>query len=580
MCLNPLKIYNPTKKISLFGGQKYQLEIPCGQCAECREARRTDIYFRSYYECEYTWSKNGYVYFDTLTYSTPNLPHISDFCYKVAKNSNVDYSCFNNEDFRLFMVRLRRQLEYHGFNCKDNLKYFVASEYGSDAEYVDDSGKLRKGTNRPHYHVLFFVTGDIDPITFSQYVNKCWQKGVTDGVDYKGSRYVLDHTFGPRYNSDQVHMRAVCNYVAKYVLKDSEFEDTLQKRIMAVFNNGILDEDSYLQTYAGKQYLKHIMKYMRPYTKWSNGFGVYGLDYNSDQDMYNNKMKVPDANQIWRFAPLSGYLSRKKYYEVQYDDNGKLYWRLNSEGKQRAFDSQLRGVEQFADRFREWMMNIDTLMLKSDDDNITTQDIYKFRKNLTNKIVKYLGDRTPEEFAFYVMFYKGRVKSMAQLERENNGVFVVDDVIEFFQKGLLCKEDIDKLNTKYIKYNYVHSTDARHFQERIIGNTKLDCEVDGVKGYNYLGFSYGYDINTNVFRGSFVDNYNKCFVDKFEKAEDWAARNCVNENSDPRFKDFDKLYSLYVSSLYYTNKRKQETYDYIEDMKKRLKNAGFYSGSL
>lgn len=561
MCLNPIRLYNPARKINLNGGQRFQIDIPCGQCAECREAKRTDIYFRSYYECEYTWSKNGYVYFDTLTYSTPNLPHVRDFVDKVPESMN--FSCFNREDFRLFMVRLRRQLQYHGLDLKNQLKYFVASEYGSDKEYVDDNGVLRKGTNRPHYHVLFFVTGDVDPVTFSKYVNKCWQKGKTDGIDYHDLNYLMEHVYGPQYNNDKVHMRAVCNYVAKYVLKDSEFEETLQKRMQAVFG------EDYKSEYHDKRRYDKIEKCMKPYTKWSNGFGLYGLHYNSDEDMYNNKMRVPDKNKVWRFAPLSGYLNRKKYYEHVYDSKGRLYWRLTPEGKRRAFEHNMQGAEQFAERMEEWLSNLDILMKKSDDNSITSKQIFEFQKNIKNKVEKYLNGRSFLEFAVYCFFYKGRVKSKAQLFRERLGYKYVDTPDEFFYKGLMSANEIDELPEEDILYNYSHHRCRHKFGERLVSPIDLGNTKDG---FIYPGFEYGYDSLSNVAHGKFTEQWNRGNYIKVTTAEEWAKYNVINENTDPRFTDFDKLYNLYCSSLYYYNKRKQDTYDYIEDMKKRLKN--------
>lgn len=559
MCLNPIRLYNPAKKINLNGGQRFQIDIPCGQCAECREARRTDIYFRSYYECEYTWSKNGYVYFDTLTYSTPNLPHVSDFVDRIPESMN--FSCFNRNDFRLFMVRLRRQLEYHGFDCKNNLKYFVASEYGSDKEYVVN-GVVKKATNRPHYHVLFFVTGDIDPLVLSHYVNKCWQKGKTDGIDYQTNKYVLDHVYGPHYNSDKVHMRAVCNYVAKYVLKDSEFEETLQKRMQAVYG------EDYKCEYRDKKRFDKIERCMKPYTKWSNGFGLYGLTYNSEEDMYNNKMKVPDKNQIWRYAPLSGYLNRKKYYEHAYNSKGILYWRLTEEGKKRAFEHTIQGAEQFANRMEEWLANVDLLMQKSDDESITTKKIFDFQKNLKEKVEKYLNGRSFLEFAVYCFFYKGRVKSKGQIFRERLGFKFVDPAEEFFYSGLLSSEEIDELPNEDVLYNYSHHVCRRKFGERVVSPIDLGNTKDG---FIYPGFAYGFDRASDIFRGNFTENWNIGHKIKVTTAEEWSRHNVINENSAPQFQDFDKLYNLYCSSLYYYNRRKQDSYDYMEDMKKRMK---------
>ena len=586
MCLSPIKIYNPSRKISLYGGQKYQIELPCGQCAECREARRTDIYFRSYYECLDTWRKNGYVYFDTLTYRNEDLPYVSDFVDRINRGSNFDYSCFNKEDFRLFMVRLRRQLEYHGFDVKNSLKYFVASEYGSE-EY----------TARPHYHVLFFVTGDLDPYILSDYVDKCWQKGRTDGINYHPKDYVANHIYGPKYNNDEVHMRAVCNYVAKYVLKDSEFEDTLQKRIYAVFGYDREDVECYLNTFDGKSYMKKVMSFMKPYVRWSKGFGEYGLLYNNDEDMYNNAMRIPDANEVWRFAPLSGYLSRKKYYETAYNKSGKLYWRLTEEGKSRAFEMRVNSCEKFGDRFREWILNLDSLMKKGDkksvynrdleqwiERDVTSEDIYKFRKKLLESVVKYLGDRSPEDFAMYLFFYKGRVKSIEQINREKRGIYRVDDVDVFFQRGLLSPDEIDDLPDIMVKYNYAHCTDKRHFQTSFLGDVSFDFvvrqedfpyslpkSVIGKKGYHKVSFEYGYDRKLDRYNGDFVDKYNKCHSDRLIHTEDWVKDNVINENSDIRFKDFDKLYDIYCSSMKYYNRRKQESYDHIEVLKKKMK---------
>lgn len=595
MCLNPIKLINPASKISLNGGQRYYLEVPCGQCAECREARRTDMYFRTYYECLNTWNHNGYVYFDTLTYNNANLPHVSDFCSDIVPGSSLDFSCFRKTDFRLFMVRLRRQLDYHGFNSKNNLKYFVASEYGSDDEYVDSYGRKKKGTERPHYHVLFFVNdSSLDPLTLSKYVNSCWQKGVTDGIPCKDVNYVLNHTFGPRYNSDIVHMQATCNYVAKYCLKDSKFEDKLKARMKQIY--AAVDFDTYL----GKKRYRNLVSEMRCYTRWSKGFGEYGLEYNTEENLYEGIMEMPDKNKIHRYAPLCDYLVRKKYYETAYNSKGELYWRLTAEGKARALDNAIDGVAKFADRFREWLMNADSLMEKGDvkydfDGQewkpmpVTSQDIYNFKKNTVCRVVDLLGDRTPEDFAFYVMFYKGRVKGP-----------MMSDPVEFFTRGLVS---VDEINDNFL-WNYAHSKHKAHFGEVVVSEKCLHsspmeiydaekefCERFGFEfdsklkedfysklssGYIDFGFDFGYDEKSDVYNGDFIENYNKGHKDRCMSSEDFIEKYVVNDTFDERWKDFDLIYQIYSSSMIYKNTRKQNSYDYIEDVKRRFKEKGLY----
>lgn len=595
MCLNPIKLINPASKISLNGGQRYYLEVPCGECAECREARRTDMYFRTYYECLDTWNANGYVYFDTLTYRSEDLPHISDYESSIEKGSKLDFSCFRKSDFRLFMVRLRRQLDYHGFDSKNNLKYFVATEYGSDKEYRDSQGRLRKGTERPHYHVLFFVKSmKLDPLTLSQYVYDCWQKGNTDGIPCKDVQYVLKHTFGPRFNSDLQHMQATCNYVAKYCLKDSEFEKKLKTRMEQIYGIGKFD------TYTGKKRYRKLVSEMRCYTRWSKGFGEYGLQYNTEENLYNGVMEMPDSKKVHRFAPLSGYLNRKKYYETAYNSAGELYWKLTDEGRERALDKAIKSVEDFADRFKEWLMNADSLIekgdIKYDFDGqewkpmaVTTEDIYNFKKNTVCRAVELLGDRTPEDFAFYVLFYKGRIKGP-----------MMYDPVEFFYRGLVS---VDEIEDNFV-WNYAHCKHKAHFDGAIVCEEKLHSSpmetYEGMKGlyekfgwtfdedyhkkfykscpggYVKMGFEFGYDELCDVYKGDFVKKYNASHSTAAWTAEQFIDRYCINDTFDVRWKDFDLIYQIYSSSMVYQNRRKQNSYDYIEDMKRRFKSAGFF----
>ena len=132
---------------------------------------------RSYYECLDTFENGGYVYFDTLTYDNEHLPKVSDFTNKIKRGSKDDFSCYNTEHIRLFLVRLRRFAEYYNNSLKDNLKYFVTSEYGDRKEYIDERGRKRRGTERPHYHVLFFVKNNaISVYKLSMLIDQAWGK--------------------------------------------------------------------------------------------------------------------------------------------------------------------------------------------------------------------------------------------------------------------------------------------------------------------------------------------------------------------------------------------------------------------
>ena len=132
MCLNPIQIYNRSEKIS-FRGQALLYTVPCGKCSECKKQKSNEYTLRSYFEYKDTITKGGFVYFDTLTYNDQYLP------------KDYGISHFRRADIILFLKELRVYLSRAGYEVKDNIKYFITSEYGGI-------------THRPHYHVLFFIT--------------------------------------------------------------------------------------------------------------------------------------------------------------------------------------------------------------------------------------------------------------------------------------------------------------------------------------------------------------------------------------------------------------------------------------
>lgn len=566
-------MYNPTSAISKKGGQKFVLFVPCGECAECRNQRRTEMYFRTAYEAEYTFRQNGYVLFDTLTYDAEHLPHISDFCN--VPEGVEDFSCFNNDDFRYFMVRLRRQLDYHGYG-HSNLKYLIASEYGSDKEYIVN-GVKKKATQRPHYHVLFFVTNPkLEPKVLSHFINECWQKGKTDGIDYHTELEFRDKIFGPKY-CDAKGMRAVANYVAKYVLKDGEYINMLNSRLYKLVGvpNTELKKIEY----------KKFSKVMKPYCRWSHHFGEYGLEIDWNKDIISeDRMRVPDPKQIWRYSSLSSYLFRKRYYETAYDEKGKLYWRLKDGVWKHMFNRQIKSVESYAKNFREFCENYKNIVLPGETINVydyatkewkdivaTQEDCEGYVRDFTNCVVKFLDGRTVEEFAIYVKFYKGRVKSMDQLRNERKGIFQVEDLELFFRKGLRTVHDM-QYDAKF--YSYCHSTWNKVTNGcKCVGKCDLRKYVDpSIDVYREKGRPQF--MIPSGFTNSFADHWNQNVAGKdgfMFTADEFACIMCINEYSDPRFHDFDKLYNLYEQAQSFSKERKQKTYDTIEASKKRMK---------
>lgn len=569
MCLAPIKLYNPKKRVSLQGGHLFEIEVPCGECAECQENKKNEWYFRTYYEAQSTFDTNGYVYFDTLTYRDADLPHINDYLSDNLKLSNLlNVSCFSTEDYRLFFVRLRRRLEYDGYQVAGNLKYFLTSEYGDDDRY----------THRPHYHVLFFVKLDIDPLKFSHYVNEAWQKGRTDGIDYKPGTYVLNHVFGPKYNCDKVHLQIVCNYVAKYVTKDSEFSATVESRLNVAFNRlyGENWRDDDADESRDAKY-KKLRKEMLQFHRQSHGFGEDFLKYNKIEDVLETGMiSMPDKDDIVKHMPLPGYYSTKLFYDLVRDCNGSLSWKLNELGKAYKLDRAVKCTDLMKKKFEEWLINMKNYSYYHDSNDKEWYDrIYK-------RFVELNGERDLGQFAIYLVFYKGRIKSVAQRERERNGVFYVDNPIDFYHDSM---DEVKQFGPEM--YYYGSKTDRYNFGMKFITTKYLGDTMEwrnngGIPHYIARWFNYVHD--TRMFQGYtpnlFKHEGKNRYFGWMIKPDVFKMMYVMNDSCDERFKDYDKMWSLYCEAQLDKNDFKETTYKERIALKKRLKRAGVYVSNI
>lgn len=583
MCLKPITLRTPSKYINLHGGQLYTMQVPCGQCAECKKLLQTEYRFRAYYQVLDTFNQGGYVYFDTLTYAPEHLPHVSEFLHDV-KDTKDDYSCFRLDDYRKFFVRLRRTLKYHGFNPADNLKYFLTSEYGTSDE----------GTHRPHYHILFFVTDStLDPFVLSHLVNKCWQLGRTDGIDWKSRNYVEDHIF--RLGCDQPHLLNVCNYVAKYVTKDSSFEKVVNKRIDKCLSR-VKDESDLKST---KRQLKNLMC---QFHRQSQGFGEYGLVCNSIDDiMETGMLKMPSTDEVVVHTPLSPYFKRKLFYDLV-NINGKREWQLNDLGAQFLAKRKIKSVEYMANALEDWFTNISNFVDQDSeplDDSFGTMldkklDYSKFGiskpttsvvDDYRNYAMQYLGDRTWKDFAIYLQLYKGRI-----IPNNVKGLPTFDEMLK-------CIIDSYKKNTDFVVYQYGTSRDRINLGSKFVCNHFHGDSQDGYdddlnswitnRRFNKKGEVSHRILSDYEYYVRFLNNKSYKDEPKVKKIrelllnlgvivsqKDFAKYYCIDESTFECFHDFDKLYNIYCKSLRQYNKKKQEAYDEklrLQELAKKMK---------
>lgn len=176
------------------------IEIPCGQCIECRLARSRKWADRCMLEHKYHDSS----YFLTLTYDNDHIPK-NPIYDEYTGEVYAENATLVKKDLQDFMKRLRRAYEYSGYENK--LRFFACGEYGST-------------TLRPHFHIIVFglQLNDLrlykrnfngDNLYNSAFIEKVWKKGfsVVGEVTWQS-----------------------CAYVARYIMKkhlgkDSDFYD-------------------------------------------------------------------------------------------------------------------------------------------------------------------------------------------------------------------------------------------------------------------------------------------------------------------------------------------------------------------
>lgn len=369
MCLTPLSIRNPTKRISKVGGQLLSMHVPCGQCAECLQTKRNEWYFRTYYQCLDVFSKGGYVHFVTLTYASKHLPHLSDF---ISLDGVADMSCFNLAHYRDFIKRLRTSLFRAGYgtNC---FKYFLVSEYGTDERF----------TKRPHYHVLFFVyNSNLDFITLSQYIQKCWTYGLTDGIDNKPFDYVRNHTFlSSDATTDLSGVLNCCLYISKYVTKSDDYDNKLNSRLSRLKSmSKYIDFDFEL-----------LSRQVKLFHRQSQGFGIHYLDTLSTTDyerlFKDNLSFMPDSSRVYNYISLPLYFARKLFYTLTKTSTG-YSWKLNEEGKKWKIHLAQHNIDKLSDIYTS-----------------TYLDCTDSQRSIIDNL---LDGRNIKDYATYLLFYRGR----------------------------------------------------------------------------------------------------------------------------------------------------------------------------
>lgn len=380
MCFHPIKIVNKSDRIAANGGKPI-LYVPCGQCDECLEAKKKQYYVRTFAEYQdiqpFVESGQGMVYFDTLTYSNNFLPRWHGI------------EVFNHRHIQLFLKRLRKSLESAGFDSKNNLRYFICSEYGDN-------------TQRPHYHVLFFIRFKIDVLDFWQFVRDSWQYGLTDRKFQKVVRGKVCKGARERV----VDGNGALRYVSGYVVKDKSFMKIFDQKVAELVASGYVVDDS-------------ILRSLKPRFFLSRGFGLSFLEdqsakYHFKMDYYEKtgRVTISDFKYIKQDFALPEYYRRKIFFQLEKKRlPGVIYDESNKESKDLYRLSWVPNQTYIDYCARNFKNIIDVAALNLYNSYLGLSDKYDglLGKSMRVYVSERLGKRTFENLAFYQQFYCNRV---------------------------------------------------------------------------------------------------------------------------------------------------------------------------
>lgn len=281
MCYSPKIILNPKKRVNALFDRRV-LEVPCGTCKECFDARRNGFFIRMYYEYLDVISKGGFAFFLTLTYNNASINRLPSGEY-----------CFRHDDVKnyLKLIRIHLKRDYN-IDPKDCVRYFVCSEFGEER-------------HRPHYHVIFYVLPPVKLPIFVALSRRLWHHGFT---------------MPGKYNGGIVQDIAAFSYVAKYTTK-GEKDASTYKHLVDVVSKSDFPDDM-------KRYYLHNS---RPIIRASKNFGMYLLSVTDFNKLEKGFVSMPDKHYTIKDFQIPLYYDRKIFYDVVMVDGSPCY-RLNSDG--------------------------------------------------------------------------------------------------------------------------------------------------------------------------------------------------------------------------------------------------------
>lgn len=397
MCVHLRTIKNRTRRYKQ-GVTKARLQVPCGQCDDCRARLQRDWSIRTYAEIERYNKSGGKVIFVTFTYNNRFLP-IRKF---VKNGKKLEIPCFDKQDKNAYFNHLRVEaLRKFGHTGKDGLpiRYIWASEYGEDDEYLDSHNLLRRGTKRPHYHALIFLPPDIckhfKTVTeYKNFIAKFWRpRGfVRWSKSPSPSNLSAPGIF--------VTKEYAAEYVSKYCTKDLNFwnhPDLVE--YLDLQPDGSMNKDAY-----------ETIKDNLPRHWQSLHFGESLVDrYQTVEDFDRGVNFDWDSHVetgLPKYIPAPQYIIKKVLYD-QLEDGSYI---LNDKGVEIRSQLFIKKVEKFAEDLKKFtsIEYIDSLVSHDEIKKYFADFDFRNSRQIVEYITSILGKRDFIEVSLFSKVWLGK----------------------------------------------------------------------------------------------------------------------------------------------------------------------------
>lgn len=407
MCLNPRKIKN--NSLDFCKGRDAEFYyVPCGHCAECRNAKRSDFTFRCIAESLTTESD---IYYYTLTFNDEHLPNCVIDSPEDG-HTELTYSCFSKSLVQKFMKRLRKYLKKE---YDIEMRYLLTSEFGDKEK-------------RPHHHALFYLPkGYVNAYQFRKIITWFWSEPSTEKIPnlrtIKTSDEVLTlvgkRSYGfnhPGKYCGRVYGINPLQYVCKYVAKDLAFYenfvdlDKLKKGVYVLIND--------IRTFDFYAWKNECC----PFTLMSNNFGCKILDKFTFEDLVRGTYDVVAENGKVKTFIIPMYMLKKILFISGLNENGNMHYMINKLG----FEVRKAQLDQ---RIKDDIINL----------------------GCVSQVIKKYGCRQIGLYAFDNAFYSQDdvIKVFDNLTYDD--CKLIAEYRNFYRNKLMCYFDLD-FKTDYDTY--------------------------------------------------------------------------------------------------------------------------------